>query len=80
MYVNVSKGAYNIIICALMVASQEFRELEEHLDSEFGKVDLQSDDDQGKAIIGSTFAQIWANAPYVQYRILYNYYVEQLAM
>jgi len=58
MYVNVSKGAYNIIICALMVASQEFRELEEHLDSEFGKVDLQSDDDQGKAIIGSTFAQI----------------------
>ena len=55
---NVSKGAYNIIICALMVASQEFRELEEHLDSEFGKVDLHSDDDQGKAIIGSAFAQI----------------------
>ena len=55
MYVNVSKGACNIIICTLMVALQEFRELEEHLDSEFGKVDLHSDDNQGKAIIGSVF-------------------------
>lgn len=55
MYVNVSKGACNINICTLMVALQEFRELEEHLDSEFGKVDLHSDDDQGKAIMGLAF-------------------------
>lgn len=52
---NVSKGACNIIICTLMVALQEFRELEEHLDSEFGKVDLHSDDNQGKAIMGLAF-------------------------
>ena len=30
-----------------MIALQEFRELEEHLDSEFGKVDIRDDDDQG---------------------------------
>ena len=30
-----------------MVLLKEFRELEEHLDSEFGKVDIRGDDGQG---------------------------------
>lgn len=58
-----------------MVALQEFKELEEHLDSEFGKVDLHSDD--GKVIIGSALYK--SDPMYLLYRILYNYYVEQLA-